>query len=82
MAQQDDDLESFSFIYFALTILTLIVLPLTYSIFKTPISILVFASHTRNAKYAKVHKMDSRKIVLDQQIAKYKWLNKYYALKV
>jgi translocation protein SEC63 len=54
MAEEEFDSSEFSFLYFAITILSLILLPLTYKIVKPLLNTFIFGSYRKDPRYKKL----------------------------
>lgn len=67
MADQEFDTSEFAFLYFAVSVLIMVLIPLTYDTLKYPIKTFIFKSHKRDPRYKRVssHPSALKKIELD-----------------
>jgi hypothetical protein len=58
MPEEEIDSQEFAFLYFAISLLIVTLLPLTFSVIKKPFGVLFIK---KDAKYKRVHSIDEKK---------------------
>ena len=71
-----------SFLYFAISMLIVFLLPLTYYVLKHPIRTFILHSYKKHDLYRYADASMGEKVAADQRERKYVWFSRFYVFRV